>query len=258
MLNLPCKDNEVLRKIIEKVNSSPKINALLECSNVMAVNRAGMTDHGPVHVNIVTNIALKLLRNLIKSKVVPSSVNDYKLTNNEAEIIVVLASIFHDVGNAIHRDIHNSTGIVLSKQIIEGLLDGLYDEKIRTILLCEILNAMVSHDKNMKVFTLEAGIVRLADALDMKEGRARIPFELGKIDIHSVSAMSIEDVKINYSDEKPIIINITLSNSAGIFQIDYLLKEKLVGSGLIKYTEVIAKVKEGKEKNIVKKYVFAV
>jgi len=170
----------------------------------------------------------------------------------------VLASILHDLGNAVHRDIHATFSIGLATPIIESLLKDLYDVRTSTIILSETLHAMIAHDKHVKVFTLEAGIVRLSDALDMKEGRARIPFELGKVDIYSVSAMSIDNVEITYSKEKPIKINVQLTNSAGIFQIDYLLKEKLKGTGLEKYTEIIAKVKEGKEKNIIKRYSFSV
>lgn len=54
----------------------------------------------------------------------------------------------------------------------------------------------------------------------MEAGRARIPFEAGKIDIQPISALSIEKVEIVESGVKPITIKITMSNPAGIFQID--------------------------------------
>ena len=44
--------------------------------------------------------------------------------------------------------------------------------------------------------TLEAGIVRVADALDMAKGRSRIPFERGRVSIHSLSAAAIESVPL--------------------------------------------------------------
>src|ERR687898_808181 len=50
---------------------------------------------------------------------------------------------------------------------------------------------------------VEAGVVRVADALDMAQGRSRIPFEAGQIGIHSLSAAAIDEVKIEAGDELP-------------------------------------------------------
>jgi metal-dependent HD superfamily phosphatase/phosphodiesterase len=88
----------------------------------------------------------------------------------------------------------------------------------------------------------------------MEQGRARIPFEAGKIDIHSVSALSIEKVEISEGTEKPIVIRIKMSNSAGIFQIDELLKARIQNSGLEKYIHVIAEILGEKESKIIEKF----
>ena len=101
---------------------------------------------------------------------------------------------------------------------------------------------------------LEAGILRVADALDMEQGRSRIPFERGHVGIHSLSAAAIEDVSIGDGEEKPIRIDITMNNSAGIYQIDSLLKAKLVGSGLEPYVEVFAHIDTEAEKRLVPLY----
>jgi metal-dependent HD superfamily phosphatase/phosphodiesterase len=74
--------------------------------------------------------------------------------------------------------------------------------------------------------------VKVADALDMERGRARIPYEAGRINIHSVSALSIERVSIEGGLEKPIKVKIEMSNPAGIFQVDNLLATKIRDSGL--------------------------
>jgi metal-dependent HD superfamily phosphatase/phosphodiesterase len=112
----------------------------------------------------------------------------------------------------------------------------------------------VSHEDPRKPLTVEAGIVRVADALDMEKGRARIPFQAGKVDIHSVSALSIEKVDIREGDKKPVTIEITMSNSAGIFQIDELLKPRIENSGLRDYIHVIAEIAEEKETKILEKF----
>ena len=100
--------------------------------------------------------------------------------------------------------------------------------------------------------TVEAGVVRVADALDMAKGRSRIPFEAGVVNIHSLSAASIEQIEIQSGDEKPIHIKVRMSNSAGVFQLDELLKEKLQGSGLEPYLEVEATIEGETEKKLVK------
>ncbi len=99
--------------------------------------------------------------------------------------------------------------------------------------------------------TIEAGVVRVADALDMTKGRSRIPFEAGVVNIHSLSAASIEQVEIQEGEDKPIQIKVRMSNSAGVFQLDELLKEKLRGSGLESYVEVEASIAGETEKKLV-------
>ena len=84
----------------------------------------------------------------------------------------------------------------------------------------------------------------------MTAGRSRIPFEKGQVNIHSISAAAIEKVDITPGEQKPIQIRIVLSNSAGIFQIDELLKEKLHGSGLEPYVAVEALIEGETEKNL--------
>ena len=86
---------------------------------------------------------------------------------------------------------------------------------------------------------IEAGVVRIADALDMAKGRSRIPFEQGSLSIHSVSAAAVEGVSIERGEERPVRVTVDLSNSAGLFQLDQLLREKLAGSGLEDHLEVV-------------------
>jgi metal-dependent HD superfamily phosphatase/phosphodiesterase len=100
--------------------------------------------------------------------------------------------------------------------------------------------------------------VGIADALDMEAGRARIPFQSGKVDIHAVSALSIEKVEIEVVEGnvevKPINIKIKMSNSAGVFQIDELLKPRIVNSGLEQFFHVIAEITGEKETRIIEKF----
>ena len=250
-IHLPARHNPILQRVIERVNADEELYALWTAMNVNAVTRLGMSDHGPVHFQIVSNIALKLLRQLIESGVTPSIVRDHKMTNNDAEVVVVLGALLHDLGMSIHRIDHEQYSLFVALPKIDQLLDGLYSVHARAIVRSETLHAIIAHRSDGRPMTIEAGVVRVADALDMTKGRSRIPFEAGQVNIHSLSAAAIEKVEIARGQDKPIHITVTMSNSAGVFQLDDLLKEKLNGSGLEKYVEVEATIEGETEKKLV-------
>jgi metal-dependent HD superfamily phosphatase/phosphodiesterase len=254
VFNIPFRNNSKLKHVIDEVKKDARLQTLWRCANVMAIDRMGYTDHGPTHVKIVANSALKLLRMLVKRNVVPSIVKHYGMRNEDAEVVAVLGSIFHDLGMAVARDRHEQFGALLAPNFMEKYLQPIYSVEERTIICSEVLHAIVSHEDPNKPLTVEAGIVRVADALDMEKGRARIPFQAGKVDIHSVSALSIEKVDIQEGDEKPVTIRITMSNSAGVFQIDELLKPRIENSGLRDYIHVVAEITSERERRIIEKF----
>ncbi len=253
-VNIPSGSNKKLEKLLKRVNSDVELQTLWTSSNVVAIDREHMADHGPTHVAIVTNAALLLFRNLVKSGVEPSIVKDHKMKVEDAEVVIFLASVLHDVGHVVHRDDHVRFSIPVAAPILKRLLEGVYDMREATIIFGEVLHAILAHATSVRPLTIEAGVVRIADALDMAEGRSRIPFNIGDKSIYSVSALSIKGVHISYSKEKPLTVDIEMSNSAGIFQVDNLLKNKVVGSGLEKYIKVTAKIKSGPEKKIIDVY----
>jgi len=104
---------------------------------------------------------------------------------------------------------------------------------------------------------VEAGVLKVADALDMKEGRSRIPFEAGKVNIHSISAQAVDAVDIEEGDQRPVKLVITLANSAGIFQVDELLRHKLQNSSIAGHVEVIARIEGELERRIIDTYSLA-
>lgn len=254
LIRIPVRHNPRLQKIIDRINGDDELYSLWQVMNVNAVQRLGMSDHGPVHFQIVANIALKLLRLLVEHSVQPSVAADHNLSVEDAEVIVAMASLFHDLGISIHRADHELYSLFLAAPKIKELLDDIYDIPTRTIIISEILHAIISHRADGRPLTLEAGIVRVADALDMAEGRSRIPFQAGMVNIHSVSASAIERIKIEKGELKPVRIVILMSNSAGIFQIDELLKNKLEGSGLESYVEVQATIEGETEKKLIHKF----
>jgi uncharacterized protein len=241
-ITVPVRGNRKLRRLLDRVNNDLQLKAWWHASNVNAVARMEINDHSWVHVQIVANIALKLLRQLGKHHIEPGMVRDYGLEADDAEVVVTLGALLHCVGMAVHRDRHEDMSLFLAEPKMRQLLQGIYEEPDLTIVTVEVLQTITSHRQDGRPLTIEAGIVRVADALDLAKGRSRIPFEHGRVSIHSLSAAAIDEVVIEDGTDRPVKIEILMNNSAGIYQVDELLKAKLSGSGLEPYVEVIAHI----------------
>jgi uncharacterized protein len=252
LMNVPDRNNPRLARLIDRINADDEIYALWSAANVNSINRLGMTDHGPVHVKIVMNIAIRLFRLLTEANIEPAAVRDHGLTEEDAGVIVALGALFHDLGMSIHRTDHEDYSLFVAQAKLRELLPTEYDVGTATIVRSEVLHAIIAHRSGGKPLTLEAGIVRIADALDMAKGRSRIPFEEGSVSIHSVSAAAIDQVHIERGELKPIRLRIEMTNSAGVFQLDQLFREKLRGSGLEAYIEVEAEIEGGEEKGLIR------
>ncbi len=244
VMTVPDRHNATLQRTMELVNGDDDLYALWVAANVNAMERLGMTDHGPVHVKIVMNLAVRMLRLLVEAGVEPSIVRHYGMGRDDAEVVVALAALMHDLGMSIHRSDHEGFSLFVAQDKLREMLPRLYDERRATIVRSEVLHAIISHRAGGRPLTLEAGVVRIADALDMAKGRSRIPFAAGSTSIHSVSAAAIEGVSLEKGRERPILVTVEMSNSAGLFQLDQLLREKLTGSGLEPYLEVQARLGE--------------
>jgi len=253
-IRLPDRGNRKLRRILERANGDKELKGWWHVANVNAVVRLEINDHSWVHVQIVANIALKLLRQLTKHRIEPSLARDYGMQAEDAEVVVVLAALLHCVGMSVHRKGHEDWSLFLAEPKLRELLDGIYDEPDLTVVVSEVLQAITSHRADGEPLSLEAGILRVADALDMAKGRSRIPFERGQVSMHSLSAAAVEEVVIADGETKPVRIEIVMNNSSGLFQIDGLLRAKLRGSGLEPYVEVIAHIDTDAEKRLVSEY----
>jgi metal-dependent HD superfamily phosphatase/phosphodiesterase len=253
-IRVPVRANRALRRVVERVNDDRQLKGWWHVSNVNAVVRLEINDHSWVHIQIVANIGLKLLRQLVKHGVEPSVVRDYGMSNEDAEVVVVLAALTHCVGMSVHRRGHEDWSLFLAEPKLRELLDGIYAEPDLTVVVSEVLQAITSHRADGEPLSLEAGILRVADALDMAKGRSRIPFERGQVTMHSLSAAAIDEVRIEDGESKPVKLEILMNNSSGIFQVDGLLKAKLAGSGLEPYVEVVAHIDTESEKRLVPIY----
>ncbi len=253
-IRLPERGNRTLRRVLERANADRQLKGWWHVANVNAVVRLEINDHSWVHIQIVANIALKLLRQLTKHGIEPSLVRDYGMRNDDAEVVVVLAALTHCVGMSVHRRGHEDWSLFLAEPKLRELLDGIYEEPDRTVIVSEVLQAITSHRADGEPLSLEAGILRVGDALDMAKGRSRIPFEKGQVTMHSLSAAAVESVGIGDGETKPVRIEILMNNSSGLFQVDGLLKAKLRGSGLEPHVEGIAHIDTADETRLVPEY----
>lgn len=255
-IEVPIEGNKILEEVIHRVNSNDEIKTLWKIINVNATDRLGFSDHGPAHFKIVANYALRISRILEKHKVEMSIVNDFGLTTNHAEVVIFLASILHDLGMSIHRVNHEQFSLFLAEPLLKELLSFLPVEE-RTVVISETLHAIISHSHGSagKASTIEGGIVRVADALDMTTGRSRISYNKGLlIDIENVSNHAIISVGVSEGNKKPVEIKIVMTNPAGIFQIDDLVEEKLGPSGISKYIDVKSYIYENGKERLFKEF----
>src|SRR5579884_2911290 len=201
---VPARHNDKLQALLDAINADTALHQLWRCANINAVDRSGMSDHGPTHVRIVANISLKLLRLLVDGGVQPNIVRDYGLTEEDAEVVVVLGAALHDIGMSIHRHEHETYSLILGAPKARDLLATIYTEPELTIMTSEALHAVIAHRSDERTYTIEASAVKVGDALDMTQGRSRIPFEHGAVNIHSLSAAAVERVIIRPGESRPV------------------------------------------------------
>ena len=248
-VHAPTRGNRRLESFLGAVNADERVRAWWYMAQITS-ERLGMSDHSWVHVQVVLNIALRLLRLLVKGGVQPAMISEHAMKDRDAEVVVAGGALFHDVGMSIHRADHEAYSLFLVQERLQSLLADVYKDPERTVVTSEILHAIIGHRRRGDPYTVEAGVVRVADALDMAEGRSRIPVEGGQYGIHALSAAAIDEVRIESGEERAVRIEIEMNNSAGIFQVDDLLATKLRGTPLEGHVEVIAQVPGETEKRL--------
>ncbi|HEX5893632.1 MAG TPA: HD domain-containing protein [Solirubrobacterales bacterium] len=248
-VHAPTRGNRKLGSFLEAVNADERVRAWWYMAQITS-ERLGMSDHSWVHVKVVLNIALRLLRLLVKGEIEPAMVTEHGMRDRDAEVVVAGGALLHDVGMSIHRADHEAYSLFLAQERLQSLLADCYEDPERTVVIGEILHSIIGHRRKGEPYTVEAGVVRVADALDMAEGRSRIPVEGGRYGIHALSAAAIDEVRIEAGEARPVKVEIEMNNSAGIFQVDDLLATKLRGTPLEGHLEVIAQVKGETEKRL--------
>ncbi|MGQ9583720.1 MAG: HD domain-containing protein [Thermoplasmatota archaeon] len=229
------------QRLLERLESDEYIQGLLEMANIVVVGRLGYNDHGLTHSRIVARNSVQILRLLRDGGVEPNIVRERTGSYEDAEAVVLAAAYLHDLGNAVHRDVHYLHTLVLCEDFLDSALGELYGNERRRLarLKAATLEAIYTHDEEVDAISVEGGSVKVGDGTDMACGRARVPFQRGKKDIHSISAMAINGVRITRGEEKPVRIEVEMSCSAGVFQIQNVLGGKIRTSGIKQHLEVV-------------------
>jgi hypothetical protein len=244
---VPAKHNPHLQQVVDRINADEELRQWWRCANVNAVDRLGLSDHGEVHNRIVANASLRLLR-LLREAGHPASLTvHHRLPPEEAEVVVVLAAALHDLGIAVHYDHHADYSLPLAYSKAKELLQGLYPPREQTVIVSEILHAIAAHHGWSSCLTLEAGILKLADALDMTTGRIR-PLTAQTAPSSGSAGegndVPVTEVTIKKGESKLIRVALKMSRPSALAQVEEMLQHRLQGSPLFGLVEVVVSIPE--------------
>ena len=223
------------------LNNDPETLANWDMADFMTVNKLGYNDHGRTHAVIASANAVLIFDLLCSAGLMPDVVGSGAGDFDDSCLTVAAATLLHDIGNQVHRKHHEMIGVGLARSILDRLMPQIYPSiEQRIELRGFILHAILCHDFDPPPLTFEAALVAIADGTDVTKGRGRQAFDLGKVDIHSVSALAIDEVHISRGAEFPVEITVVMNNSAGIFQIEDTLTRKIVKGPLSPHVTVVA------------------
>ncbi|GAB6878580.1 HD domain-containing protein [Halorubrum gandharaense] len=232
--------DERLNDVLATIEADEEITTYLEAQNVNAVTRKGYNDHGTKHIEIVRDRALRLYDLLKRGGVAFNGAADQGLDEADEPVIIALAATLHDIGHVVHRDDHSYYSIPLASDLLDRFLPQFYDVPDRVRVKAEVLHAILCHHTEEQPLTREAGVIRIADALDMESGRSRVPYEEGGRGINTISSQAIEQVILREGNGKPVEVEIRMTNAAGVYQVDSLLKAKVRDSMLEQDVRIVA------------------
>lgn len=237
-----------LAPVAESMLHDPEIKALQDYANVVSIRRLGFNDHGPVHMRKVVKNALKFA-NLLQAAGIAMSLESEEIGTFEDSVFALFtAGLLHDIGMTVTRQDHERYGVDLARPIVDRYLHRYCPDDLnrQVILRSLITECIVGHMAMTRIHSLEAGLILIADGCDMEKGRARIPMLLNTEarvgDIHKYSSSAVERISISAGVEKPIRIDIEMSQSVGFFQVEEVLFPKLNMSPARSYIELTASI----------------
>jgi hypothetical protein len=230
--------------VLKEMLTDPELLAMQKLANSVAVRRLRHNDHGPVHMRIAALHCLRIMRRLHEGGIEPSIVQEKAGDHLQAECAVVMGALLHDVGMAITRQNHEWHSAAYADRFMDRYLPSLFPDDIAGQCLVRTLarEVIIGHMGNEKVYSVEAGILLVADGTDMTSGRSRLVGILHKEpavgDMHKLSADAIEEVRIGAGEAKPVLITVVMSDFVGIFQVEEVLMRKVEFSPIKNFLEI--------------------
>ncbi len=248
-------DRKILKKIdgkckaaVEFMIEDPEIKYLQDYANTVSIKRLNYNDHGPVHMRKVALNAITMANLLTDAGIRINLEAEEWGTREDSMVAMLTAAFLHDIGMTVGREEHERYSAILGVSLLDRIMHHVYPDDLRKAVTVKslALECISGHMGNRRIHSLEAGIVLIADGLDMEKGRSRIPMliESGSHvgDIHKYSAAAIEKVIIEKGGEKPVRIMIEMTESVGLFQIEEVLFVKINSSPMKQYIELFAAV----------------
>ena len=242
------------RETAQLMLNDPEIHYLQDYANTVSIKRLGYNDHGPVHMRKVLINSL-IMSGLLEKRGIKLNLEKEGVgTHEDSTIALIVAALLHDIGMTVGRERHEHTGAYLALPVIDRVLEAAYGQDLekRVIIRSMAVEGIVGHMATQKIHSREAGLILIADGLDMEKGRARIPMlittESRVGDIHKYSAAAIERVSIEPGSDKPVRITVDMSAEVGFFQIEEVLFTKVNSSPIKPYIELFARVERGDTK----------
>ncbi len=225
----------------ELLVADPEARASWDMANYLTMHKLGYNDHGRVHAILTGAAAVAILRLLVEAGVKTDTEKSGSGELEDAYVVTLLGTMLHDIGNQVHRVHHEAFGVTLAAPILDRILAEVYEDPAQRVRLRALaLHSIYSHDLEPEPLTVEAGVTAVADGTDITKGRGRKAFALGSIDIHSISALAVDEVMILRGREVPVEIRVKMNNAAGIFQVEETLTKKVIKSPIRDYVTVVA------------------
>ncbi|MFC0617909.1 phosphohydrolase [Deinococcus budaensis] len=238
----------------EALRGDPEALAHWDMANYVTMRKLGYNDHGRVHAFITGAASMAITELLLEAGVRPDIIESGVGDAEDVFLAVILGTMLHDIGNQIHRVGHEGHGVALALPILDRILGPLYADPFKRVKVRSfILGAINCHDLNPPPLTLEGGITAVADGTDITKGRGRKAFALGSVDIHSISALAVDQVVIERGRDKPVLISVTMNNSGGIFQVEEVLAPKVIRTPMQPYVELCASTREDGDEQILRR-----
>ncbi|WP_027481321.1 phosphohydrolase [Deinococcus pimensis] len=235
----------------DTLSRDPEALACWDMANYITMRKLGYNDHGRVHAWVTGAASMAILDLLVQGGVKPDLVESGLGDLDDAYLAVIVGTMLHDIGNQIHRVAHEAHGVTLALPIVDRVLTPIYPDAFkRTKVRAFVLHCIDCHDLNPTPLTIEGGVTAVADGIDITKGRGRKAFALGSVDIHSISALAVDNVTISRGADRPVRIDVTMNNSGGIFQVEEILAPKVIRSPLARHVTLRARMRPGGEERI--------